>query len=178
MQATAIIEVLSRALSVESTQFEAVESRDGMPTLYAPLDLLVDACRVLRDAPELRFVFLADVTAGGAERLDLGVGRRIRRGDGPVVPPPDHHAAENHHRAHRHFPGRAPLRGFGQRGPHVLVMRHGARLYPGPRKSPDPKSQIPNHKSQITRSRDHEITRSRVHIPLNHSASSASSDLP
>jgi hypothetical protein len=34
-----------------------------MPTFYAPLDLLIDACRVLRDAPELRFVFLADVTA-------------------------------------------------------------------------------------------------------------------
>ena len=63
MQATAIIEVLSRALSVESTQFEAVESRDGMPTFYTPLDLLVEASRVLRDAPELRFVFLADVTA-------------------------------------------------------------------------------------------------------------------
>ena len=63
MQATAIIEVLSRALSADLTRFEAVESRDGMPTLYAPLDLLVDTCRVLRDAPELRFVFLADVTA-------------------------------------------------------------------------------------------------------------------
>jgi NADH-quinone oxidoreductase subunit C len=63
MQATAIIEVLSRALSAEPTRFEAVESRDGMPTLYAPPDLLVDASRVLRDAPELRFVFLADVTA-------------------------------------------------------------------------------------------------------------------
>ena len=63
MQATAIIEVLSRALPADATRFEVVESRDGMPTFYAPLDLLVDACRVLRDAPELRFVFLADVTA-------------------------------------------------------------------------------------------------------------------
>jgi NADH-quinone oxidoreductase subunit C len=62
MQATAIIEVLSRALSADATRFEAVESRDGMPTIYAPLDLLVEACRVLRDAPELRFVFMADVT--------------------------------------------------------------------------------------------------------------------
>ncbi len=34
-----------------------------MPTFYAPLDLLVETCRVLRDAPELRFVFMADVTA-------------------------------------------------------------------------------------------------------------------
>jgi NADH-quinone oxidoreductase subunit C len=63
MQATEIIEVLSRALSVDATRFEAVESRDGMPTVYAPLDLLLEASRVLRDAPELRFVFLADVTA-------------------------------------------------------------------------------------------------------------------
>jgi NADH-quinone oxidoreductase subunit C len=63
MQATEIIEVLSRALSVDATRFEAAESRDRMPTFYAPLDLLVEVCRVLRDAPELRFVFLADVTA-------------------------------------------------------------------------------------------------------------------
>jgi NADH-quinone oxidoreductase subunit C len=63
MQATAIIEVLSRALSADPARFEAVDSRDGMPTFYAPLDLLVETCRVLRDAPELRFVFMADVVA-------------------------------------------------------------------------------------------------------------------
>jgi NADH-quinone oxidoreductase subunit C len=63
MQATAIIDVLSRALQAEPTRFEAVDSRDGMPTIYAPLDLLVDTCRVLSEAPELRFAFLADVTA-------------------------------------------------------------------------------------------------------------------
>jgi NADH-quinone oxidoreductase subunit C len=63
MQATAIIEVLSRALSADATQFEVVESRDGMPTVYVSLPDLVEACRVLRDAPELRFVFMADVTA-------------------------------------------------------------------------------------------------------------------
>ena len=63
MQATAIIDVLSRALHVEPTRFEAVDSRDGMPTIYAPLDLLVNSCRVLNEAPELRFAFLADVTA-------------------------------------------------------------------------------------------------------------------
>jgi len=63
MQATAIIEVLSRALQADPSRFEAVESRDGMPTIYAPLDLLVETCRVLRDATELRFAFLADVTA-------------------------------------------------------------------------------------------------------------------
>ncbi len=63
MQATAIIEVLSRALSADAARFEAVESRDGMPTFYVSLRLLVETCRVLRDAPELRFVFMADVTA-------------------------------------------------------------------------------------------------------------------
>ncbi len=63
MQATAIIEVLSRALSADATQFEVVESRDGMPTFYVSLAHLVETCRVLRDAPELRFVFMADVTA-------------------------------------------------------------------------------------------------------------------
>jgi NADH-quinone oxidoreductase subunit C len=63
MQATAIIEILSGALAADAASYEAVESRDGMPTFYAPLDLLVETCRVLRDAPELRFVFMADVTA-------------------------------------------------------------------------------------------------------------------
>ncbi len=62
MQATAIIEVLSRALSADATEFEVVESRDGMPTFYVSLAHLVETCRVLRDAPELRFVFMADVT--------------------------------------------------------------------------------------------------------------------
>jgi NADH-quinone oxidoreductase subunit C len=63
MQSTAIIDVLSRALSTDTAPFEAVESRDGMPTIYVPLDRLREASVVLRDAPELRFVFLADVTA-------------------------------------------------------------------------------------------------------------------
>ncbi len=62
MQATAIIEVLSGALSADATEFEVVESRDGMPTFYVSLARLVETCRVLRDAPELRFVFMADVT--------------------------------------------------------------------------------------------------------------------
>ena len=63
MHATAIIEVLSRTLAAEPTRFDVVDARDGMPTFYAPLDLLVETCRTLRDAPELRFAFLADVTA-------------------------------------------------------------------------------------------------------------------
>jgi NADH-quinone oxidoreductase subunit C len=63
MEATAIIEVLSRALNVDASRFEAVESRDDMPTFYAPLELLVETCRALRDIPELRFALLSDVTA-------------------------------------------------------------------------------------------------------------------
>ena len=63
MNATAIIEVLSRRLSEDSTRLEVVESRDGMPTIYVPLEQLPEVCLVLRDAPELRFAFLADVTA-------------------------------------------------------------------------------------------------------------------
>ena len=62
MQATAITEVLSRALP-DAGPYEVVEAKDGMPTFYAPLATLVETCRVLRDAPELRFVFMADVTA-------------------------------------------------------------------------------------------------------------------
>jgi NADH-quinone oxidoreductase subunit C len=63
MQASAIIEVLSRALSADPAQFEVVDSRDGMPTFYVALPQLVDTCFALRDAPELRFVFMADITA-------------------------------------------------------------------------------------------------------------------
>jgi NADH-quinone oxidoreductase subunit C len=63
MDATAIIEVLSRTLSADPARLEAVQSRDGMPTIFVPLELLPDVSLVLRDAPELRFVFLADVTA-------------------------------------------------------------------------------------------------------------------
>jgi NADH-quinone oxidoreductase subunit C len=63
MQSTAIIEVLSRTLAADATRFEAPESRDGMPTIVVPLEQLTDVCLVLRDAPELRFALLADVTA-------------------------------------------------------------------------------------------------------------------
>jgi NADH-quinone oxidoreductase subunit C len=63
MDSTAIIDVLSKALNGEASRFEAVASRDGMPTIYVAADHLVETCRVLRDAPELRFVFLADITA-------------------------------------------------------------------------------------------------------------------
>lgn len=43
--------------------FEAVPAADGMPTIYVPRERLVETLRALRDAPELRFAFLADITA-------------------------------------------------------------------------------------------------------------------
>ena len=61
MEATAIIDVLSRALSGDAGRVEPVSSGDGMPTLYVAPEHLVDVCLVLRDAPELRFVLLLDL---------------------------------------------------------------------------------------------------------------------
>jgi NADH-quinone oxidoreductase subunit C len=60
MDANAIIDVLARVANAERP--EAVDARDGMPTLYVTPERLVETCLALRDAPELRFVFLADVT--------------------------------------------------------------------------------------------------------------------
>ena len=54
-----IIDVLSRV--VPSARLENVEAGDGMPTFYVTLDHLVETCAALRDTPELRFVFLADL---------------------------------------------------------------------------------------------------------------------
>jgi len=59
MDSDAIIEVLSRTVPVSA--LEPVASADGMPTIYVALDQLVDTCRALRDTPELRFAFLADL---------------------------------------------------------------------------------------------------------------------
>ena len=59
MLATDILSILTRELP--SGHFEVVESADGMPTIGVALDSLVATARILRDAPELRFVFLADV---------------------------------------------------------------------------------------------------------------------
>ena len=59
MDAAAIIEVLSR--TVPAAGLEPVQSADGMPTIYVASEQLVDTCRALRDTPELRFVFLADL---------------------------------------------------------------------------------------------------------------------
>lgn len=63
MQSTAIIEVLARALSVDAAEFEAVDAGDGMPTIVVPAERVADVSVTLRDAPELRFAFLADITA-------------------------------------------------------------------------------------------------------------------
>ena len=43
--------------------FEPVASADGMPTMYVPRERLVETMRALRDTPELRYAFLADITA-------------------------------------------------------------------------------------------------------------------
>ena len=63
MDSTAIIAALMQALPGDPSRFEAVQSRDGMPTIFVAREHLVDACRVLRDDPALRFAFLADITA-------------------------------------------------------------------------------------------------------------------
>ncbi|MBA3295880.1 MAG: NADH-quinone oxidoreductase subunit C, partial [Acidobacteria bacterium] len=46
-----------------SGSFEPVQAADGMPTIYVPREQLVDTLRALRDTPELRYAFLADITA-------------------------------------------------------------------------------------------------------------------
>ena len=42
---------------------EPVQAADGMLTIYVAREQLVEVCRELRDRPELRFVFAADMTA-------------------------------------------------------------------------------------------------------------------
>lgn len=42
---------------------EPVEAADGMPTIYVAREHLVEVCRELRDRPELKFIFAADMTA-------------------------------------------------------------------------------------------------------------------
>jgi NADH/F420H2 dehydrogenase subunit C len=43
--------------------FEPAPSGDGMPTVYVSREQLVETMRALRDTPELRYAFLADITA-------------------------------------------------------------------------------------------------------------------
>jgi NADH-quinone oxidoreductase subunit C len=57
--AASIIEILSRA--VPAIRLESVEAGDGMPTIYVPVEQLVETCFALRDNPELGFAFLADL---------------------------------------------------------------------------------------------------------------------
>jgi NADH-quinone oxidoreductase subunit C len=52
-------ELLQQHLPVGS--FEPAASADGMPTIYVPREGLVATLRALRDTPELRFAFLADI---------------------------------------------------------------------------------------------------------------------
>ncbi len=59
MESDAIVDVLSR--TVPASGLEPVASGDGMPTIYVALDQLVQTGRALRDTPELRFAFLADL---------------------------------------------------------------------------------------------------------------------
>ena len=59
MESAAIIETLTR--SIPAARLESVAMGDGMPTIYVPLEHLVETCRALRDTPELRFAFLADL---------------------------------------------------------------------------------------------------------------------
>jgi NADH-quinone oxidoreductase subunit C len=61
MDSTAIVDALSRAIPGAASRFEAVTSRDGMPTIYVAPEDLVETCLVLRDDPELRFVLLLDI---------------------------------------------------------------------------------------------------------------------
>ncbi len=57
--AASILESLSRA--VPGVAFERVDAGDGMPTLYVPVEHLVATALALRDTPDLRFAFLADL---------------------------------------------------------------------------------------------------------------------
>jgi NADH-quinone oxidoreductase subunit C len=57
--AASIVEILSRA--VPAVRLESVETGDGMPTIYVPLEQIVETCYALRDTPELRFALLVDL---------------------------------------------------------------------------------------------------------------------
>jgi len=63
MEATAIIDALSRALPGDPGRFQAVESPDGMPTIVVDLGSLIAVGGILRDDPALGFAFLADIAA-------------------------------------------------------------------------------------------------------------------
>jgi NADH-quinone oxidoreductase subunit C len=60
MNAAAIIQILQR--EIPGASYEIGPATD-QPTVYVRRERLVETCRVLRDAPELQFSFLAEVTA-------------------------------------------------------------------------------------------------------------------
>jgi NADH-quinone oxidoreductase subunit C len=61
MDAQAIVDALKG--SFPDAAVESFAAADGMPTIYVAREHLVDVCRELRDRPELRFAFAADMTA-------------------------------------------------------------------------------------------------------------------
>src|ERR671925_260814 len=60
MDAAAIVETLTALVPVAT--LEPAKSVD-FPTIYVPVERLVDTCRALRDTPSLRFEMLVEVTA-------------------------------------------------------------------------------------------------------------------
>jgi NADH-quinone oxidoreductase subunit C len=60
MHPTALIATLQSA--VADATFEPAASTD-QPTIYVPLDRILDTCRILATAAQLRYEFLADLTA-------------------------------------------------------------------------------------------------------------------
>jgi NADH-quinone oxidoreductase subunit C len=54
-----MIELLQQYLPGGS--FEPAASADGMPTIYVPRERLVETMRALRETPDLRLTFLADI---------------------------------------------------------------------------------------------------------------------
>src|SRR5262245_56405337 len=60
MEITPVIEIVRAAVS--GAAIEAAPPAD-MPTVFVDRDHLLDVCRTLRDAAELQFAFLVDVTA-------------------------------------------------------------------------------------------------------------------
>jgi NADH-quinone oxidoreductase subunit C len=61
MDASAILESLRDVFPAGA--IEPFDAADGMPTIYVAREHLVDVCRELRDRPELRYAFAADMTA-------------------------------------------------------------------------------------------------------------------
>ena len=60
MDRTTIVEALKRAVADAAPE---IGPATDQPTIVVPSDLIVETCAALRDEPDLRFVFLSDVTA-------------------------------------------------------------------------------------------------------------------